>query len=87
MPITSSAKKTLRASKRKRVFNVRRSEEMKKVIKKIKHLILEGKKEEALALVPSVQKAIDKAAKRGILKANTAARKKSNIITALKKIS
>ena len=87
MPIIRSAKKALRASKRKRVFNIRRNEKMKTAIKKIKNLIHEGKKEEARAFIPFVQKVIDKAEKRGVLKARTAARKKSHIVVAIKRIS
>jgi len=80
MPITSSAKKALRASKRKRVFNVRRKNEMQGVIKEYKKLILAKKTDEAQKLIPKLQKAIDKAEKRGIIKKNTASRKKSRLI-------
>jgi len=80
MPITSSAKKALRASKRKRVFNLRRKNEMQNVIKEYKKLIFAKKINEAQKLIPKLQKAIDKAAKRGLIKKNTAARKKSRLI-------
>ena len=80
MPITSSAKKALRSSKRKRVFNLHRKNEMKNVIKEYKKLILNKKTNEAQKLIPRLQKAIDKAEKRGVIKKNTASRKKSRLI-------
>lgn len=80
MPITSSAKKALRNSKKKRTYNLRRKNQMQSVIKEYKKLISAKKVEEAQKLVPKLQKVIDKAQKRGIIKKNTAARKKSRLI-------
>lgn len=80
MPITTSAKKALRSSKKKRVFNLRRKNEMQSVIKEYKKLISAKKTDEAKKLIPKMQKAIDKAGKRGIIKKNTAARKKSRLV-------
>lgn len=85
MPITTSAKKVLRSSKRKRVYNERRKNALQDAAKEVRKLITAGKKDEAKALMPKVQQAIDKAAQRGIIKPNTAARKKSRIVAALKK--
>lgn len=58
---------------------------MKKVLKDIKKLKSEGKTEEVLKLIPRVYKAIDKAAKRGVIKKRTASRKKSRLTKFLKK--
>lgn len=80
MPITSSAKKALRSSKRKRVFNLRRKNEMQNVIKAYKKLIADKKTDEAKKLIPNLQQAIDKAEKRGLIKKNTASRKKARLI-------
>ena len=85
MPITSSAKKALRASTRKRVFNLRRKNALERAVKDVKKMATGGKKDEALALLPKAYQAIDKAAKRGIIKANTAARQKSRLTALLKK--
>lgn len=79
MPITSSAKKALRSSKRKKVINDKRTKILKNTIKEYKKLIIDNKKSEAEKLLPQVQKAIDKAAKGGIIKKNNAARKKSRL--------
>ncbi len=86
MPITKGAKKAHRASLRKRVFNLRRKSAMSDAIKKVRKLINEGKREEAQKLMPVTYKAIDKAAKRGVIKKNTAARKKSRLVASIKKI-
>jgi len=86
MPITKSAKKALRASRAKKKFNDRNRRAIHDITKKIKKLVLEKKKGEATLLLPMVYKAIDKAAKRGILKKNTAARKKSRIASSLIKL-
>ncbi len=85
MPITTSAKKALRSSKRKHVYNLRRKDTLQDTTKKVKKLIVAGKKEEATKMLPDVYQAIDKAAKRGVIKKNAAARKKSRIAKALAK--
>ncbi len=87
MPITKSAKKALRQSEKKKVFNLRRKREMKSQIKEIEKLLTENKAKEALKLVPTAYKAIDKAAKRGVIKKNNASRKKSRIAQSIKKIA
>lgn len=79
MPIIRSAKKALRQSKRRRQRNLRRFDAMREIIKKIKKLVAENKKEEALKLLPLAYKAIDKMAQRNIIKKNAAARKKSRL--------
>lgn len=87
MPITKGAKKAHRSSLRKRVYNLRRKSAMNDVVKNIRKLIASGNTDEAQKLMPQAQKAIDKAAKRGVIKANTAARKKSRLVAAIKKVS
>ncbi len=85
MPITDSAKKAIRASASKKSFNLKRKNELQKVVKEYKKLIHSKDKKEAEKMVPKLQKAIDKAAKRGIIKKNTAARKKSRLMKKLSK--
>jgi len=85
MPIIKSAKKALRGSKRKRVFNLRKKEAVSKTIKQVKKLLSEKKVNEAEALMPKVQKILDKSAKTGLLKRNTVARKKSRISAMIKR--
>lgn len=79
MAITSSAKKAIRVSARKRVFNLHRKKDVDDVVKKIMKFVTAGKAGEAIALLPQVYKAIDKAAKTNLLKKNTSARMKSRL--------
>ena len=83
MPITKGAKKANRASLRKRVFNMRRSRTLTEVVKNLRKHIVAGEVKEAEAMLPSAYKAIDKAQKRGIIKSNTANRKKSRLVAAI----
>lgn len=79
MPITKSAEKALRQNKTRRRRNLRRLNVLRDTVKKIKKLVIENKKAEALKLLPLAYKAIDKAAKTGVIKKNNAARKKSRL--------
>lgn len=74
MAITASAKKAHRQSLKKHVFNVRRVRAMKSGIKDFSHVTT---KAEAEKMLPEVYSAIDKAVKRGVLKANTGSRRKA----------
>lgn len=85
MPITSSAKKALRASMQKRVYNLRTKAGIDILFKKFSRFIQEKKIEEAKVLVPALYKALDKGAKRKYIKANTAGRYKSRIMATLKR--
>lgn len=85
MPITANAKKAYRQSERRKVFNIRRKGTMKDVTKSVDKAILAGETETAEGLIPQAYKAIDKAAKRGVIKLNTAARKKSRLVARLVK--
>ena len=85
MAITKGAKKAIRSSDRKRVFNVRRNNTMRDVVKGIRKSIMAGEGDKAKQMLPTAYKAIDKAAKRGVIKKNTAARKKSRLSAAIKK--
>jgi len=84
MPITKGAEKAYRQSERKRVFNVRRKTAMKEVVKDVQKAVTAGDNKTAKELLPKAYKAIDKAAKRGVIKANTAARKKSRLTAKVK---
>lgn len=79
MAKTTSAKKALRVSRRRKVFNVRRKKTMKEAVKETGKLILAKSVKAAESSMPALYKAIDKAAKHGTIKKNTAARMKSRI--------
>lgn len=80
MPISRSAKKANRASLRRRIFNLRRKKAVEVAAKAFK-------KQPTPEAFQKVQRTLDKAAKAGTLKKNTAARKKSRLSKLLKKIS
>ncbi|MGB3922034.1 MAG: 30S ribosomal protein S20 [Minisyncoccia bacterium] len=86
MAITQSAKKALRVSKRRRVFNLRRKSEVERAVKSFKKLLASGDKKGTLEAMRQVQSALDKAVKGKTLKKNNAARKKSRLSKLLKKL-
>lgn len=85
MPITKSAKKAIRGSEKKKVFNLRRKKKVEDAVKSVKKLVKEGKTKEANELLPKAFSALDKAAKGNTIKANTASRKKSRLNAMVKK--
>jgi small subunit ribosomal protein S20 len=86
MPITRGAKKALRSSYKKRVFNDARKNKVVKSVKSLKKLITDKNKKEAMMVMRAVQKALDKAVKGKTLNKNTASRKKSRLSAMIKKI-
>lgn len=86
MPITKGAEKAHRQSERKRVFNIRRKGAMKDAEKAIQKAVQSGDAKQAKELLPKAYKAIDKAAKRGVIKSNTASRKKSRLTANVKNV-
>tara|TARA_Y100000310_G_C20664387_1_gene806635 strand:+ start:174 stop:440 length:267 start_codon:yes stop_codon:yes gene_type:complete len=87
MPITKSAKKALRQNVRGKIRNLKRKNTMKDLVKQTRKLASAQKQKEAMQLLPKLYQAIDKAAKRGIIKKNTAARNKSRLTKLLLKNS
>ena len=87
MPITKSAKKALRQNITRKKRNLKRKKTIKDLKKKVDVLIAENKTKEAKDLLTSMYKALDKAAKTGTIKKNTASRKKSRITKAINRQS
>ena len=79
MAITKSAKKRIKSDANKRVFNLRRLRAMREEIKLFRKEVASGDTEAAQARMSSLHKAIDKAAKSGVIKENNASRKKSRL--------
>jgi small subunit ribosomal protein S20 len=79
MPNTKSSKKRLKQSEKRRLLNLRYKRKMKEVVKEIDSLVSDNKKKDAEKIVPKAYKVIDKAAKKNIIKKNTASRKKARI--------
>ena len=86
MPITSSAKKALRASKRKRVFNLRSKKEVDGTLLAFRKLVAAKDKSAASKKISELFQDLDKSAKTGYIKPNTAARLKSRAAAALAKL-
>lgn len=84
MAITKSAKKAIRSSENKRVFNIRTKRKVQRVEKQITKLLDDGKVTEASKLLPEAYKQIDKSTKKNLLKANTASRRKSKLSRMIK---
>ncbi len=85
VPITKSAKKALRQGLKRKAKNFAFKNKIKNLIKEVKSLVSQKKIEEAKKLLPPVYKILDKAAKVGLIKKNTAARKKSRITKLINK--
>lgn len=84
MPITKGAAKANRQSEKKRIFNIRRKNVMSDIVKDVNKALSSGDVVKAKEMLPKAYQAIDKAAKRGVIKANTAARKKSRLTIKVK---
>jgi len=80
MAITQNAKKAIRNSEKKRVFNIRRVRRVKTAIRDIEKALEGGDVTAAEAKLPEAYKSIDKALKMGTLKSNTASRRKAGLV-------
>ena len=79
MPIKKSAKKALRQSLSRRSGNLVYKKKVSSLLKELRKLLSQKKKEEAKKLLPQFYKTLDKAAKVGVVKKGAADRKKSRI--------
>ena len=79
MPITKSAKKALRQSRRKRKHNLVYKNKIKELEKSIQRFLASKDAAKAKEILPQLYKIFDKAAKENVIKKNTASRKKSRI--------
>jgi len=85
MAITKSAKKALRQNLRRKERNLIYKNKMKNLIKEAQILIAEKKIEEVKKILPQVYQILDKAAKVGVIKKNTADRRKSRLTRLINK--
>jgi small subunit ribosomal protein S20 len=86
MPQKKASMKDVRQIKKKTEKNRLILRNIKELIKDASHAANAGDMAKAQEFARKLQKAVDKAAKVGILKANTAARKKSRLSVRLKKV-
>ena len=85
MAITKSGKKAHRQSLKKRVINIRRANTLKESIKSIREDIAKNSAKSATDKLKIAFQALDKAAKRGVIKKGQADRKKSRLAAAIKR--
>jgi len=85
MPITNAAKKALRQTAKKAATNRIIKAEIETLKKKVKKAIEAANENEAKELWQKLQKRLDKAAKTGLFKKNTADRVKSRLKISINK--
>ena len=83
MPVTQTAKKQMRVSERKRLRNKPIRSLCKTNITKAERLISSGELEAAQKAVVAAISSLDKAAEKGIIHPNNAARRKSRLMQKL----
>ena len=81
-----SAKKRVLIAEANRQRNVAFKSSIKTAVKKALALATEGSKEDLASAISAVYKLCDKAVSKGVLHKNTAARKKSRLVLAVKKL-
>ena len=86
MPNIKSAIKRVSVIEKKTMQNNMIKSEYKTAVRKFEAAVTEGNKEKAEELLRVATQKIDTACSKGVLKANTASRKKSNIAKKLNKI-
>lgn len=84
--ITKSAKKANRQNIKRRIQNESRKEVLKKALKVYKKLVLAKKADEANVMLPKIYAVLDKTAKTGVIKKNTASRLKSRLTKMLARV-
>lgn len=87
MANTKSAKKAIRATKRKTIINVRIKKSYREARKAVQKALNEQDVEKAISLLPQAYKQIDKAAKKHVIHKNTAARYKSSLAKQINNLS
>ncbi len=85
MATTKSAHKSMRQNKKRKERNISYKKKTKGIVKEVKALLSQKEKEKAKELVPQLYKALDKSAKKGIIKKRTAGRRKSRITKMIEK--
>lgn len=84
MPNIKSAKKRVKTDEIKRIRNNDQVASMRTAEKKVRIAVKEGKIDEAKELIKDANKKLDKAARRGLIKKNKAARDKSKLAKSIK---
>ena len=87
MPNIKSAAKDVKKSRQNRVRNLDTKSKIKTFVKKTKAAAQQERKEAVVGMVSASCSVIDKAAERGIIHKNQAARRKSRLMKAVNKLA
>ncbi len=87
MPNIKSAKKRMRSSEKQRVGNATVKTKVKTVRRKTREVLTTGVAETSEQAVREYSSVLDKAVKRGVIKKNTAIRRKKRAVAALRKLA
>lgn len=87
MPNIKSAKKRMRSSEKRRVGNMTVKTKVKTVRRKTREVLTAGVAETSEQAVREYSSVLDKAVKRGVIKKNTAIRRKKRAVAALRKLA
>ena len=85
MAVSKTAKQNIRKSAINKVINDRRKRTMKETVKTVRTDLIKKDAVSAEKNLSAAYKALDKAAKRGVIKKNQASRKKSRLAQAIAK--
>ncbi len=83
MPNTESAKKRVRVTRKKRARNLAVRSQAKTVVSKAEELVFAGKLKKAKEAVTGAISSLDRAAQKGVIHPNNAARRKSRLMKKL----
>jgi len=85
VPNTKSAKKQMRVARRRQQRNKPVRSQAKTMVSKAEELVFSGKLDEAQGVVGTAIRSLDKAAQKGVIHPNNAARRKSRLVKKLNK--
>lgn len=81
MANTQSAKKRMRQNEKRRLHNRRYRSAARTYVKRTRNLIAAGELDEAEAVLRQAVSTLDKAARKGVIHPNNAARRKSRLMS------
>jgi small subunit ribosomal protein S20 len=87
MPNIKSAKKRMRSSEKQRIGNMAVKTKVKTARRKTRDTLTAGVAETTEQAVREYSSVLDKAVKRGVIKKNTAIRRKKRAVAALRKLT
>lgn len=87
MPIKQASFKSLRQSKKRQARNLKIKKDLLSAVKSARRTVADKKADESKASVGKAIKLLDRAVAKGVVKKNTAARKKSRLMKKLNELN